>query len=328
MTSSELLNITQPEQLFTGDPDIAQKEYRALVRRWHPDRADGDTAIFRHIHGLYREGMTRLSEGRWRGTADVTIKGIKSTRTVHTRTSSPFSLGHTVISDDAVFYLVEDVYRPLFESAVRMPKLFTYPSTRIREECERYLPKILGTDLVEPNRLMLHVAKTPDLIRLSDVVAYFGGSLDARHVTWIVSSLLNLACYFSYAGIVHHDISPDTYFISPKFHSGALLGGWWHATPRWQRVDAVPRRTHNVMPFKAKIDKRASSMTNLELIRLTGREILGTQTAPAAVRQWLNNVGSKPAVEQYREWMGIISPRRFTPMDINADAVYSKKAGH
>lgn len=324
MSASELLGLTRPEDLFPGDLVKAKARYRELSRRWHPD-AGGKAEVFAHVSGLYVQACDKLQHGTWEGSAVLNLEDAAGgTRTFTIRASSPFELGRSLVGDDHATYLVDPAHVVIFTKAKLWPASFKYSSPRMREEIERYLPKTPVTWMLADGRLVLQVEKTPDLLRLRDVVTHLGG-LDAKHVAWITSGLLNLTCYLSYAGIVHHDISPDTVFISPTHHSVALLGGWWHTCKRGGPVTTVSKRTHGVLPFKVRRDKIASSKTDHELIRLTARECVNG-AVPVPMRAWLTGVGTGSAVERYAEWKDVLErsfgPRRFIKLPVDADLVY------
>jgi hypothetical protein len=322
VTAATILAITQPEQLFPGDLAAAKKQYRTLSRQWHPDFG-GDATVFAHIAKLWKEAEAKLSAGRWNGS---TLSHFQSrsgeTWSRQSRAGAPFSHGHSLLCDDSVIYIADATTDPTLLTNFHTLN-FTYASNRMREEFERYLPKS-STTWLHDGSFYVEVAKTPDLLRLRDVVTHLG-PLDPRHTAWIVSSLLNLCCYLAFADLVHGDISPDTYFISPKHHSGALLGGWWYTTARGKPLTLLPRRTVSVLPFKSAVTKLASSQIDLELVRLTAREMSGPMPEP--MRTWLSEPGSGGAVEQYGQWGKVLEQtfgkRRFTPMVLDADVVYN-----
>lgn len=332
MTSLDILACKRPEDLFpVGDLAHVRKVYRTLALQWHPDLNHGQGDVFAHVTKLHGEALTKLAAGNWEGAGVVflTMVGGKEIA-LQTRTSVPFALGQTLVTDNAVMFLVEPAYGLLFLGGRQASGkgFFKFSSGRMEKETDRYLPHRAALGQLRDGRHFLQVAKTPDLLRLADVVKHSNG-LDPKHVAWVVSSLLNLCCYLSYAGIVHQDISPDTYYISPRFHSGALLGGWWYWARRGEPISAVPKRTYDLMPFKARNEKTASALTDLELVRATGRECLGGKKAPAPMKHWLEQVGTGSAVEQYQQWLAVLNEafgeRRFVELKLDADAVYGRQ---
>ena len=177
--------------------------------------------------------------------------------------------------------------------------------------------------------------KAADMILLDDLLEHLGGAIDARHVGWIGSSLQNLACYFEYAEIVHQDISPRNVFVSPENHSVVLLGGWWYANRAGGRIFALPNRTINVAPADVLRNKRVDARIDLELIRQTGRELLGengsapiktNEKIPAAMARWFNGATSGSAVADYKLWKNVLEmdfgASRFIRLDVEPSQIY------
>ena len=326
----QLLAIHRPVLLFPGNAKEARRTYHTLSKVWHPDHPAGSHEVMSHITSLYQQALRKIADGLWEGATVVSIHEETITYDLHTRTSYPFLFGHTLICDNSVVYLYDAKYVEEWAWHANIAKTFHYASPKMQEEFERYLPRVARTGSMKDGRHVLQLHKTPDLICLRDVVTHCS-KLDPKHVAWIVSSLLNLACYLSYTNMVHHEISPDTYFISPELHSGALLGGWSFACPTNDPVTHVSKRTYDVMPFAAKRTKLAMHLTDLELIRLTARECLAG-TAPEPMQTWVHAVSTGSAVEQYKEWSEILKrtfgPRRFVRMAVNADDVYGRTVLH
>jgi len=174
------------------------------------------------------------------------------------------------------------------------------------------------------------VRKAPDLVRLQDLLDHLGGRLDPRHVAWVVSTLLNLACYLGWAELTHNALSLDTYFVSPPGHRGALLGGWWYAKPAGARPDALPAPTALCCPPDILREKRADGRTDLELVRAIGRALLGDAAAPPLLLEWLRPPTAGDPVADYRRWSETVLPASFgtgriAQLDIAASDLYQEK---
>ena len=338
MNAEQILAVSRPQALFSGATDVATAEYRTLAKAWHPDRCSDPRAseVFAHVKDLYDEAIKRLAEGRWEGAGRVVLATERGTSMpVDYQASAAFELGRQYVSAARVVYVVEAPHRLLVTRASeRLQRGFTYPSDRVAKDISRCLPLSCERHALAGDAHALMVPKTNDLLLLRDVLQFFGGHMDARHVAWVLSALYNLVCYLSHAGIVHHAISPDTVFVSPKYHSVALLGGWWYAVDAGQPVTVVPARTHAYLPWKVRISKRADPLTDLELILATGRELLGDlagatltpSAAPKAMLSWLSMASTGTAFAAYKAWDVVLAasfgPRKFVPLDITADQVY------
>jgi hypothetical protein len=338
LEAAQLLAVTQPEALYSYSPDTRKSEWQKLSSRWHPDRAGGSTEVFQHVKMLYEQAAQRMLDGEWQCPGATTFNAedgrvyTMAHRVVHT-----FELGQAFIGNQFVTYSVDKQYKDLYEHAVRVVTGFPFKDSAMRAEVERYLPQIHHQFSTKKNLVMV-VKKSPDLISLRDILTHSGGSLDAKHVAWMVSWAYSLSCYLRHvAGVAHGHFSPDTVFISPHDHRGALLGGWWYAAKLGQRFKALPARALSLELATAdKPQASAQSITNS--VRAFGRELLGdmhgsrlllNKHLPAPVVQWLRGAGTEHVVSEYSSWQTSVLPaafgkRRFVTMELSADDLYPR----
>jgi hypothetical protein len=276
-SSADLLRMKVPESLYTNDAETAKKEYRRLSMKWHPDRG-GAEDVFQHIKFLYEQAEKKIQNGFWKIPGQLeftTIDGRKFQ--IHYRKHHTFELGEMYISDTVVAYMIDKSNKDLVESARRAMRSFKYENDKMKTEFKKYLPDVKLEAETDDHYVVVY-SKTADLLLLSDVIEYHKSKSDITpppHIAWILSSLYNLECYLNYCGISHNAISPETYFISPEFHSGALLGGWWYSSKIGERLIAVPQRTLNHCADYLKTKKSEDGVIDLQLIKTTGLELLG-----------------------------------------------------
>ena len=343
-TGAQILAIAEnaPEKLFSGDLETAKSEYHALSRRWHPDH-NGElpaTAVFQRITELYRKAQELIKTKHWRGAGvlELPLAGSGAAASVSRRISYfkrvDFELGEMYLGATEIAFAVERQYADLFENAKRQIAGLRFANDAMRKEVARCLP-VKPEYFTTAEHLIMVLPKPADAILLEDLLEYLGGAIDAPHVAWIANRLHNLACYFEYAGIVHHDISPHTVFVSPEFHSGMLLGGWWYARFKGEKINALPNRTVNFAPPDVIRKKLADGRVDLELIRQTGRELLGNGAAlrmkpndkihPAMAR-WFNGATSGSAVTDYQLWKNVLEidfgAPRFVRLAVAPNAIY------
>jgi hypothetical protein len=330
LTAQEILAIpvTRPERLFEGETGAAEQQYRRLAMKWHPDRNPGaGAAVFAHIHKLYENAVALLAAGKWRGPSVIEFKARDSVFAMHYRRAHDFELGTQYIGHDFVLYRLAEGYLDLAVEAQTRIEQLDFADGRMRKEHERYLPAAPQVYLAEDRSSYLTVKKSESLILLKDLIAHVG-RLEAKHVAWILSSLYALNCYLDWTGVVHNAISEDTYFIDPADHSGALLGGWWYATPSGKRMKAAPNMTLAEVPD---LRKRpiAARRTDSDLIRALGRRLIGgPSNCPEALWRWLAGGGRDSPVGEYHEWQHSVLPqsfgaRRYVKLGISASDVYS-----
>jgi hypothetical protein len=354
LPAEKLLGIaeSEPERLFSENALAAKAEYHELVMRWHPDhdRTKLGEQVFSHIAILYHAARDRLGNGKWREPAekiDEEEEGVlklrsldrsKPLKIIRYLKHVPFELGDTYISNTIVAYVLRNDFADLFESARRIISGFAYANKAMEQEVARYLPQIEST-FYTTDKCVMVVRKTPDLVRLRDVVDHFGGKLDPKHVAWIQNTVHNVFCYINkYAKLTHNALSLDTYFISPKLHSGALLGGWWYALPVGAKFTTAPTRTAHYAPPDVLRGHKADIRTDLELIRALGRELLGDvsgmrlaidKAAPTEMVNHLRLPTTGNPVRDYEIWKDKVLPacfgrRRFVEMGITPSDIYKE----
>lgn len=333
MTTDELLQVRRPEQLYSGDPTEAKAQYHALAKSWHPDGNPNPAAggVFAHITALYQQAVADIQAGTWGGAglAQFTDRRGLIHPVAYLR-SRPMELGRQYVGTDHVTVVADAKHRALVANAVTMTAGFTYASDKMRSELHRFLPAGVQEVALTDGRVLLRTPKEPDQLSLRHVLEYYDGLMPPRHVAWVLSRLYSLGCYLAYAGIVHHDISLDSCFIAPKVHSVALLGGWYYARRAGAPLAQVPRRTFECLPWAARTARQALLLSDQELIRATGRELLGPD-GPPPMLQWLRSVARGSALTQFRDWTQVLAtafgPRRFVVMDLTARALYPPKGG-
>ncbi len=341
LQADEILRASQPGAIFTGiDERTLSNEFRALAKRWHPDinRTPDAALVMAQLKKLYDAGCEMLQRGTWEipGVVRLADKKANKEYRIHYLASRAFELGVMYISHSLVAYVLDPQHRDLFDNADGLLTIgFRYASPGMEGEVSRYLPRLMKAFETEDGRLCMVINKTPDLLLLQDVLAYYKGQIPDRHAAWIQSTLHNLVCYLEYAGLTHNDISPDTYFISPLHHCGALLGGWWYATETGNRIRKLNARSYRLLPPDIKAGRIADHRLDFELVRATGREMLGDITgvkleamhvAPKAMVDWLRFVSTGSAIEDYERWGDVLrdsfGPRRYVEMELTADKLY------
>jgi hypothetical protein len=340
LSAAALLAIrpSAPERLFTGDEAVARQEFRALAARWHPDRDpdSGAIGVFQHVNRLYDAAVRKLRGGIWQTPGLLVLRATDgATYRIRYRKERAFELGRLFVGREIVAYVVENDHADLFENALQVIDRLPCADPRMAAEIGRYLPEMVRHFETEEGQVLV-LRKTPDLVLLRDVLDRCGGRMDARHVAWIVSSLLNLACYLDYARLAHNAILADSCFVSPPQHSTALLGGWWYAVRQGERMRAAPAATVQYAPFEVRDGYRGDLRTDLESIRALGRELLGDATglrlarekaAPPPMLDWLRRPASDSALRDYQIWTNRVledsfGERRFVPLDVSAEDWY------
>lgn len=340
-TTSEILKMEEPGELFSDNIKTIKDEYVELAKIYHPDRNKNSELandVMAKIGEYYTKCLEMIDSGIYIKPGSIKLKSKDGKLyEVKYRISHSFELGTIYVGNTVVLYLINNEYKNLFENLSGIEKRFTFADEKMKSEFERYLPRVIGKFETLDSRFGIVVKKTPDMLTLKDVLNYYDGKMPVRHVAWIISSLMNLVCYINYTGMSHNSISLDTYFISPKLHSGSLLGGWWYSVPLGDKMLGVTEKTYSIMPPQVKSKKNGDILTDLESIRLIGRELLGDRNGtrllessdvPDPMVSWLRSVASGKASEEYSKWSDILyqsfGKRKFVKMEFDEDKLYLK----
>ncbi len=345
LTAEALLAIDaqEPERLFTGDTDVSQKEFRHLARQWHPDFNTGKDAarVFAHVQDLFRAAKAKLAVGDWQIPGLLQLDGLDGKiRRVRYAKKCDLDGCFLYIARSVLVFLFAPENRDLFDAAVAALRGLSFADAAMRDSCARHLPTLRDYFETAQGPVLVY-EKGPELVRLQDYIDYEGGRIDPRHAAWILSGMYHVACYLEWAGVAHNDISPASWFIHPTAHTGHLFGGWQFAARKGAPLRAVPPRAYDLLPQDVLASGRADPRSDLSLIRLCGREMLGDPAGlsfhrdpkiPAALSSWLRMPPSASAFQDYRAWFDHVlpesyGPRRYMPLEISFDDVYGVKGG-
>jgi len=339
LTASQILAIapTEPERLFSGDPASLRYEFAVLAKRWHPDRNGSSDAakVLERVVVLHDAAKRKLALGKWRPPGVIRIDTTASKSFVlQIKRCHEFELGEMAIAVNRVAFMVEKEHALLFENGLRRIRDIRYPDARVRADLAKFMPDVQGVYETTAHHVAI-IAKTEDVVLLKDLVAHSGGQLPPKHSAWVVSSLLNLACFFEVTGLTHNAIAPETVFVTAKNHAAYLLGGWWYAAPAGSRITLLPETNYALMPRPMAASKRADIRLDLESIRAVGRTILGDSTGlgligrsdlPKPMTRFLRLPSSGSAIEDYRAWRQALKdsfgPRRFMELPFSSSDVY------
>jgi hypothetical protein len=337
LSAAQILAITTPELMFTGDVDLAKREYQKLASAWHPDKNSmADPKVLAHINVLYDQAVAKLDRGEWEIPGHLFINTVAGkTFRIKYRSKHEIDVGDMYISDNYVFFSVLKENDDLYAIAKKRINGFKYANDKMKEEVSKLLPKIHEEHETADRRIMV-LKKTPDVFLLRDVLNYFNGKIEPKHVAWMVSRLYNLSCYLKYSGIVHSGISIDSVFISPEFHSALLLGDWWYSTNEGSKLVALPSISSAMIPVDIIKGKKSTYKIDLELVKSVGRHLLGDivgskllmdKDIPKPLLNWLRSPSKNDAFEEYDIWQSKVlidsfGKRRFVELNVTADEIY------
>jgi len=343
-TATEILAVGEREaaSLLPGGASSVKAAFRKLANAWHPDHSADPKAneVFAHLIVLKSAALRALGEGR----PSVASARSRDYRTVEGKSyrfryasmrSGP--LGDVLAGRTHVAYEFMVGFDDVAAAEKARVENLRFADAGMRKEMERFLPKKVSLLDLDGGRNVTVLPNPGDAVLLADLVQHMGGRIEPVHVAWIVSGLLNVACYLHWSGTAHGAVSPETVMVSPETHSVSLIGGWGFATEYGKRPAALPERTTSAVPRLALKGEAVDPRVDLHLVRSTAQEALGCPggggltldgRVPDAMRQWLLLPPEEDAMKDYGSWNGCLDrafgKRKFTDMGVKASVIYPK----
>lgn len=342
MGAAEILDITKCGDLFPYGEDNVKAKYKELVKEWHPDTNDSPDAlnVFARINQLYNEALELLKSGQWEKT-NYTLLSTNNGKKIALNydTCFGFELGTCYVTKTKIVYVLGNDKEKYYNNAVQRINHLWYEDKKMEDDLRRFLPHIYQTYKTNNGEFVIVLDKADDVYPLKNVFEYFGGHLDDRHVAWIISRLCNLTCYLKFSGLVHNGININNCFIAPRNHSILLLGGWWYATREDEDMIGTTKDIFSIMSVAAKSLKKSSSVTDLESVKLLGRQLLGETdcrklsldgSIPKPFVDFLTGGSGNDSFEEFAKWdralLASYGKRKFIKMEIKN--LYERDGGN
>lgn len=286
--------------------------------------------VFGKITELYNRSLDLLESGEWEKTNYILIK-MDSGRKIALNydTSFDFELGTCYVTKTKVVYLLQSDKQRFYDNAIKQIKCLKYKDKKMENDLSRFFPSVFQNFITNKGEYVIVLNKTEDVYPLTTVFNYFNKKIDDRHVAWIMSRLCNIACFLKYNNLVHNGINMKNCFISPKYHSILLLGGWWYCTSEEEKMIGTTKDILSIMPVSAKGNKKSSILTDLESIKLLGRQLLGQancrklvldSSIPKPFTNFLISGSVKNSYEEFSKWDKVLNEsygrRKFINMEI------------
>lgn len=278
MEAAEILSAIKCGDLYPYGEEEVKLKYKELAKEWHPDINGHPEApdVFAKITELYTQALKLLETGQWEKTNYILLSKDNGKKVaINYDTNFDFELGTCYVTQTKVVYVLRKDKEKYYDNAVQKINSLRYKDNKMEKDLSRFLPRIYQTFQAKNGEHVIVLNKPEDVYPLKNVVEYFDEKIDARHTAWIISRLCNLACYLEFSGLVHNGIHINNCFVSPRNHTILLLGGWWYTTREGEKMLGTTKDIFSVMPVSAKESKKSSAVTDLESVKLLGRQLLG-----------------------------------------------------
>jgi hypothetical protein len=253
-----------------------------------------------------------------------------------------FELGTCYVTTTKVVYILNATsakYLPLMQSGLSS---LSYRDKEMENYFSKFFPQNLKYREIEgTGEKVIIFSKTPDVYPLKNLLQYFnktGLQNKDRHIAWMITRLLNMAVLFNYSGIVHNGICLENCFVSPHYHTILIYGGWWYSTQVGDRMTGTTKGIYDVMPVTAKTSKTSSFVTDLESIKLLGRQLFGNENCrklaedtkvPKSIVDFLISGSSDNALKELKTWDKVLESaygeRKFIELEVTPEQIYERR---
>ena len=332
MEASEILSVTKCGDLYPYGEEQVKAKYKELVKDWHPDTNNNPDAlsVFTKITELYNKALELLENGQWEKTNYILISKDNGRKIAFNYdTYFDFELGTCYVSKTKIVYILGNDKEKYYNNAIRRINSLRYKDNKMKDDLSRFFPEIFQTFKAANGEFVIVLNKAEDVYPLKNVYEYFGERIDDRHVAWIISRLCNLTCYLQFSGLVHNGININSCFVSPKDHSILLMGGWWYTTKEEESMIGTTKDIYSIMSVSSKGSKKSSSLTDLESVKLLGRQLLGEtncrklsldNSVPKPFINFLTGGSGNNLYEEFTKWDKALEDsygeRKFINMEI------------
>lgn len=295
------IKVKNPCLLF--DMSNLKSSYRELVQKYHPDKNAevGAQENTTHITNCF-DLLEKLT---------VPLPGLKQIRKLE--------IGTAYYYDDKIIYQT-----PGFEEYLAVyQRKFNFPNPEMAEEFKHAnLDIVIEKDTITIKTL-------PGYVPLANVLEHHKEfTLEARHVAWMMSRLLNLVCFLHFNNISHNGITVDNCFADLANHSIFIYGGGWYNNAMGTAMKIISKEVYDNLPSKVKENTISTPQIDLTSVKELGKKMLGggmdllhSDKAPKPMLDWLFSPAEENAFSEFKVWekvlMDSFGERKFVKIEID-----------
>lgn len=337
-SANEILNATYCGDIFTQTNNITnlKHEYREYAKIYHPDVCNISNAslVFQKLNDLYKQAEDCLSKGTWQSSKSIVI--IDSRGYTHTIDNiihmHNYELGVVYVCRDYLYITTTDKkYYDNFIWKCNTTKLLNGLSSPHKSNhfLELLLSKTCST-FENDGIYYIQIEKPFDYYSLKTVKdKIYPNGVPARHITWIISKLMNICMILSRQNLSHNGITIESVYICPEYHLARVLTGWQYCVNINEKMLGTTQQVYQNMFLKTKQSKTGSTSTDVNCVKYIGKQLIGKDSdVPKPIMDWLNSVSSGDTHKDFTAWDKAITDaygkRTFVEMNITYDDIYKK----
>ncbi len=274
-TISKILSSNNYAELFE-DLTQWQDTYKKFVKLIHPDICKEKGAV---------EASMKL--GQFKTEIEKGLKHIDDAGTI------TYFFDHCVIKGDA------DLIKLSVNNYNYLMKLKDPASINFHKYLPESLKVVSGTEIIFNFKQRC--------VPLSVI-----GTMEHKHVNWVLSRMLELTGWFNQIGYSHAGLNPDSIYCVPETH-GIICISFYHMAKLGTKLKTVSGKYQNLYPSQVFTKKIADPNIDIDLCKKTAIYLLGDKsgsgtklrktTLPEDVINYLQKQQSIPleAYEQHRK---------------------------
>ena len=349
----EIMAANNPEQIFSMNPSTLQEEFKAYCEEYSPDQKFHEIRNFvvtQQLKLLYKKAKDRLSvESESDTDGDVVTLYSSSGECIRFEYDTHISqrVCDTYSNDSQILMVVDSKFENmgLFSNYLEKVQSFKdhwegkLPNWK---DFQYSIPEVVKSfKTTDKSKYVVLVQKPCRIYPLRDVLNYFDGRMNVKHVISILKRLYSYACWIDVAGMTHNAICIDNIYFSPgnevlpgnsysvdDIRIAGLYGGWFFTTYKDEKVIAFPREIRDVVPDYVEERGYSSFEVDMLAIKKVARELLGDVTGRnlygvhSLLCDWFNRTTcEKNAYEEYAEFericQEVFGQARFVDIDVS-----------
>ncbi len=350
----EIMGANRPEEIFTMNPATLQKEYEAYCEQYKPNQQFHEIRNFvasQQIKFLFKKAKEILGSKR----EDTDDYGSTISLCSANGESIVFEYDDhmnqrvcdTYINDQEILMTVDSKYevKGLFSNFVEKVEEFisTWENKLPNWKDFQYsIPQVVKSFRTsDKSKYVLLIKKPCKIYPLREVLNFFSGRMNVKHVISIIKRLYSYACWLDIAGMTHNGICIDNIYFSPGSEVApgekysvkdirivGLYGGWFFTTSKNEKITALPMDVRDIVPEFVEKTGYSSFEVDMLSIKKVARELLGDVTGKnlygvhSKLCDWFNRTTcQKNAYEEYSEFERIceevFGKARFVDIDVS-----------
>ena len=350
----EIMAANNPEQIFSMNPATLKEEFDAYCEQYSPDQKFHEIRNFvvtQQIKLLFKRAKERLSLEKEDSDNTSDVITLYSANGECIRFDYDYHINQRVCdtysNDSQILMVIDSKYesKGLFSNYLeKIQDFVAHWKGKIPNwnDFQYSIPNIIKSfRTADKTHYVLLIQKPCRMYPLREVLNYFDGRMNVKHVISIIKRLYNYACWIDVAGMNHNAICIDNIYFSPgnevlpgsdysvnDVRIAGLFGGWFFTTYKDEKVIAFPREIRDIVPDS--VEKRGYSSFEVDMlsIKKVARELLGDVTGRnlfgvhSLLCEWFNKTTcEKNAYEEYAEFericQEVFGKARFVDIDVS-----------